>query len=111
LLGASCYNRLELARRACAAGADYVAFGSAFASPTKPDALRAPLALYREARRELRVPVVAIGGITVDNAPALVAAGVDALAVITALFGAGDPATIAARAREFHGLFVRAEQP
>jgi len=111
LLGASCYNRLELARRACAAGADYVAFGSAYASPTKPDAVRAPLELYREARRALGVPIVAIGGITVDNAPALIGAGVDALAVITALFEAPDAIVIAARAREFHDLFARAGQP
>jgi thiamine-phosphate pyrophosphorylase len=108
ILGASCYNRLELARRACNAGADYVAFGSAFASPTKPAAVRAPLELYREARRALAVPIVAIGGITVENAPALVGAGVDSLAVITALFGAGD---VAARAREFRDLFARTGMP
>jgi thiamine-phosphate pyrophosphorylase len=87
---------------------DYVAFGSAFASPTKPDAVHAPLELYRDARRALGVPIVAIGGITVENAPALIGAGVDALAVITALFGAPD---VAARAREFHDLFARAGQP
>jgi thiamine-phosphate pyrophosphorylase len=108
VLGASCYNQLELAHRACDAGADYVAFGSAFASPTKPAAVRAPLELYREARSVLAVPIVAIGGITVANAPALIAAGVDALAVISALFDAGD---VAARAREFHDLFARTEQP
>lgn len=108
ILGASCYNRLELAHRACDAGADYVAFGSAFASPTKPAAVRAPLELYREAHRALAVPIVAIGGITVDNAPALIRAGVDSLAVITALFGARD---VAARAREFRDLFARTEKP
>jgi thiamine-phosphate pyrophosphorylase len=102
LLGASCYNRLALARTAAATGADYVAFGSAFASPTKPGAVRAPLELYREARRTLAVPVVAIGGITVENAGELVAAGVDAIAVITALFGADD---VERRAREFGALF------
>ena len=67
LLGASCYDRLELAERAVAAGADYVAFGSMFASPTKPAAVRAPLALLGAARR-FGVPIVAIGGITLDNA-------------------------------------------
>jgi thiamine-phosphate pyrophosphorylase len=108
LLGASCYNRLELAREACAAGADYVAFGAAFASPTKPAAVRAPLELYRDARRVLDVPIVAIGGITVENAPALVAAGVDALAVISALFDAVD---VEGRARGFHRLFVPTEHP
>jgi thiamine-phosphate pyrophosphorylase len=103
LLGASCYDRLELAERAVAAGADYVAFGSMFASPTKPAAVRAPLALLGAARR-LGVPVVAIGGITLENAPEPIAAGADALAVITALFDAGD---IAARARAFSDLFAR----
>ena len=103
LLGVSCYDRLELAERGVAAGADYVAFGSMFASPTKPAAVRAPLALLGAARR-LGVPVVAIGGITLANAPEAVAAGADALAVITALFDAGD---IAARARAFSDLFAR----
>lgn len=106
LLGASCYNRLELARTAVETGADYVAFGSAFASPTKPEAVRAPLELYREARRTLAVPIVAIGGITVANASGLVAAGVDAIAVITALFGADD---VERRAREFRNLFAGIE--
>jgi thiamine-phosphate pyrophosphorylase len=103
LLGASCYDRLELAERAVAAGADYVAFGSVFASPTKPAAVRAPLALLGAARR-LGVPVVAIGGITLENAPQAIAAGADSLAVITALFDAGD---VAARARAFDALFRR----
>jgi thiamine-phosphate pyrophosphorylase len=103
LLGASCYDRLELAERAVAAGADYVAFGSMFASPTKPGAARAPLALLGAAAR-LGRPVVAIGGITLENAPAAIAAGADALAVITALFDAAD---VAARARAFSALFSR----
>ena len=103
LIGASCYDRLERAERALAAGADYVAFGSVFASPTKPAAVRAPLALLGAARR-LGRPVVAIGGITLENAPDAIAAGADALAVITALFDAGD---IAARARAFSDLFAR----
>jgi thiamine-phosphate pyrophosphorylase len=103
LLGASCYDRLELAEDAVGAGADYIAFGSMFASPTKPAAVRAPLALLGAARR-LGVPVVAIGGITLENAPAAIAAGADAVAVITALFDAGD---IAARARAFSDLFRR----
>jgi thiamine-phosphate pyrophosphorylase len=106
LLGASCYNRVELAQAAESAGADYVAFGAAFSSPTKPAAVHAPLALFRAARRALAVPVVAIGGITVGNAPALVAAGVDAIAVITALFDTED---VAARARALQDLFTRIE--
>ena len=103
LLGASCYDRFELAERAVAAGADHVAFGSMFASPTKPAAVRAPLALLGAAR-QLGVPIVAIGGITLENAPLAIAAGADAIAVITALFDAGD---VAARARAFTDLFTR----
>ena len=102
LLGASCYNRYELAVAAKSAGADYVAFGAAFVSPTKPAAVRAPLELYARAHRELGLTVVAIGGITRANAAPLVSAGVDALAVITDLFEARD---IAARARDFNALF------
>lgn len=101
LLGASCYDSLAAARAAVAAGADYVAFGSVFASPTKPAAVRAPLALFAEARA-LGVPLVAIGGITLENAPQLVRAGADALAVISDLFEATD---IAARARAYGMLF------
>lgn len=99
LLGASCYDRAELALRAVAAGADYVAFGSVFPSPTKPSAVRAPLALFA---RELGVSKVAIGGITLDNAPQVLAAGADCVAVITDLFDAPD---VAARARQYRRLF------
>jgi thiamine-phosphate pyrophosphorylase len=99
LLGASCYDQPGLARRAVAAGADYVAFGSVFDSPTKPVAARAPLALFA---LDLGVPKVAIGGVTLDNAPRVLAAGADALAVISDLFEAPD---VAARARQYGRLF------
>ena len=98
LLGASCYDSLAAARAAVAAGADYVAFGSVFPSPTKPAAVRAPLALFAEAR-PLGVPLVAIGGITLQNAPQLLAAGADCLAVISDLFDAPDIADARARLR------------
>jgi thiamine-phosphate pyrophosphorylase len=101
LLGVSCYDRLELARAAAAAGADYVAFGAVFASSTKPAAVRAPLSLFREAR-SLGVPLAAIGGITLENAPQAIAAGADLLAVISDLFDAPD---ISARARAYQRLF------
>lgn len=100
LIGASCYDRLELAERAVAAGADYVAFGSVFASATKPGAVRAPLALFAH---DLGVPKVAIGGITAENAAQLRAAGADAVAVIADLFEAPD---VAARAREYAKVFA-----
>jgi thiamine-phosphate pyrophosphorylase len=102
LLGASCYDRIELALSARKSGADYVAFGSAFASATKPAAVSAPLALYREAKARLDVPVVAIGGITPENAGEVIDAGADAVAVIGALFDAPD---VEAAARRFAGLF------
>lgn len=102
LLGASCYNRLDLALAAQRAGADYIAFGSAFSSPTKPAAVSAPLELYSDAKTRLAVAVVAIGGITPENAGAVIAAGADAIAVISALFDAPD---IEAAARRFCSLF------
>jgi thiamine-phosphate pyrophosphorylase len=100
ILGASCYDRLDLARAAVAAGANYVAFGSVFASPTKPQAVRAPLSLFKN---DLGVPLCAIGGITLANAPQAIAAGADLLAVISDLFDAPD---IAARARAYGKLFT-----
>lgn len=101
LVGASCYDSFERARAAVAAGADHVAFGSVFASATKPDAVRAPLSLFSRAR-VLGVPLVAIGGITLENAPEVIAAGADCVAVISDLFEAPD---IAARARAYARLF------
>lgn len=85
-IGVSCYNDLERARAAQAAGADYVAFGSFFLSPTKPAAVRASVSLLRDAKAELKLPVVAIGGINKDNAATLIAAGVDSLALVSGLF-------------------------
>ncbi len=100
ILGASCYDRLDLAQAAVAAGADYVAFGSVFASPTKPQAVRAPLSLFKN---PLGVPLCAIGGITLANAPQAIAAGADLLAVISDVFDAPD---IAARCRAYGKLFA-----
>ena len=106
ILGASCYADFEHARDAVAAGADYVAFGAVYPSPTKPLAVRAAPALFARCRQELGVPSCAIGGITLANAPAVIAAGADMLAVITDLFAAPD---ISARAQAYQQLFE--EQP
>jgi thiamine-phosphate pyrophosphorylase len=107
LIGVSCYNRFELAEAAVASGAGYVAFGSFFPSPTKPDAVRADPELLRRARRELAVPTVAIGGISPENGAALVQAGADMLAVISAVFAAPD---VMAAARAFAASFNPAEE-
>jgi thiamine-phosphate pyrophosphorylase len=101
LIGVSCYNRISLAHDAVRQGADYVAFGSFFASSVKPDALVATLDLLRQARTEIAVPLVAIGGITAQNGTLLLEAGASALAVISAVFDAAD---IQASARQFSGL-------
>lgn len=108
LLGISCYDDIGRAREAKRVGADYVAFGSFFASPTKPAAVRAPLTLLGAAKAELGLPVCAIGGITLQNAPQLIAAGADLLAVITDLFEAPD---IRARAAAYTSLFSERVTP
>ena len=107
IVGVSCYNDLDRARRAAAEGADYVAFGSFFSSPTKPHAVRAEPALLRRAHDELTLPTVAIGGISPENGAALVQAGADMLAVISAVFAAPD---VTAAARAFAPCFSRAEE-
>ena len=90
ILGASCYNRFDLAIAAQNQGADYVAFGACFASNTKPNAPVANLSLFSQARAELSVPSVAIGGINLQNANQVIQAGADAIAVIQAIFAADD---------------------
>lgn len=102
-VGATCYQNVDLARAAQEAGADYVAFGSFFPSPTKPDAPRASLDLLRAARAAIQVPVVAIGGITAGNAAMLIDAGADSVAVLSALFDAPD---IRAAAHDLNQLFA-----
>jgi thiamine-phosphate pyrophosphorylase len=83
-------------------GADYIAFGSFFPSPTKPHAPRATLELLREARAQLSVPICAIGGITLATAPTLITSGADMLAVISDVFNA--PA-ITQQAARYQALF------
>ncbi|MBC7780748.1 MAG: thiamine phosphate synthase, partial [Proteobacteria bacterium] len=101
LIGVSCYDSLERAHAAAAEGADYVAFGSMYASTVKPGAVRAPLALLTRARAEVPLPIVAIGGIDPGNASAVLRAGAHAVAVISAVFAAPD---IAAAVDAFHQL-------
>lgn len=102
ILGASCYGEWWRAAAAAAAGVDYLAFGAMFPSSTKPLAPPAPLEMLTRAKAEFGLPVAAIGGITLDNAPLLIAAGADLPAVISDVFSAPDPA---ARAAAYVGLF------
>jgi thiamine-phosphate pyrophosphorylase len=96
LIGVSCYDKLEYARLPIAAGADAIAFGSMYASRTKPAAVRAPLSLLTAARAAWpRQRIIAIGGINVDNVADIAAAGAHAAAVIDAIFGAENPAQAA----------------
>ena len=94
LIGASCYNDLNRAKTLLERNVDYIAFGAVFPSQTKPDAVHAPLSVITKAcqlaeSRDVPCPaVVAIGGITPNNAAQVVDSGADSIAVITGLFDA-----------------------
>ena len=94
IIGISCYNEIEYAKTAAAAGASYIALGSFFPTRTKPDALRAEPELIDTAKQILRQPVVAIGGITPDNGKALLEAGADFLAVCSGLYLPADTSRV-----------------
>lgn len=107
IIGCSCYNETARAAAAMQADVDYVAFGAMYSSSVKPSAARALPEHLREARRIVegvgefpRPAVVAIGGITPENAPAVVEAGADSIAVISALFLAPDIEAAARRCAE-----------
>ena len=102
ILGASCYNRFDLAIAAQNQGANYVAFGACFVSNTKPNAPVADIRLFSQARAELSVPSVAIGGINLQNANQVIQAGADAIAVIQAIFAAED---VKLASQQFSQLF------
>ncbi|MDO9203981.1 thiamine phosphate synthase [Methylotenera sp.] len=102
ILGASCYNRFDLAQAAQQSGADYVAFGACFASNTKPTAPVANLDLFKMAQTQLNIPAVAIGGITLENASLVIEAGASSIAVISAIFNASD---VKLAAQQFSQLF------
>lgn len=104
IIGLSCYDQLTLAQNAQALGASYAAFGACFTSPTKPDAPRASLALIQQAKAQLSIPVCCIGGINLGNAPQLITANADMLAVISDLYGAEHPGALARQYRELWEL-------
>ena len=91
IIGTSAHT-VEEALAAEAAGADYLGCGAVFGSTTKTDAGRLALAELQKICRAVRIPVVAIGGISRDNLPQLAGCGVDGVAVISALFAAVDKA-------------------
>ena len=82
IVGASCYHELPLAIRAVRDGATYVAFGRFYSSKTKPGQALATVQLLEQARRQIRVPIAAIGGISAGNGQTLINAGASLLAVI-----------------------------
>jgi thiamine-phosphate pyrophosphorylase len=104
ILGVSCYNEIQRAEAAAQAGADYLAVGSVFASATKPQATRSSLDMLTETKRRFGLPVAAIGGITLDNAPQVINAGADMLAVVSDLFNAMN---IKGRAEAFQTLWSK----
>lgn len=108
LIGATCHARLELAEQAIGDGASYIAFGRFFNSNTKPGAPAATLDLLAEARRRFSAPITAIGGVTLANAPELIAQGANLIAVVHALFAADSPAEVERRAQAFNELFANA---
>jgi thiamine-phosphate pyrophosphorylase len=95
IIGASCYGDVERAVAAEQAGADYVAFGTPFPSPTKPKRTDISLDIFQAAKRRVRVPVFAIGGIILANARQVIDAGADGIAVVSGVFGAPDVETAA----------------
>lgn len=106
IIGGTCHARLDLAERAVAEGASYVAFGRFFNSNTKPGAPAATPELLEQARARLDRPIVAIGGVTLETAPGLIRRGADMVAVIHALFAADSAAEVERRARAFAQLFA-----
>jgi len=114
IIGITCHDSLTLAHTAAADGADYVAFGRFFPSVTKPEAAPAALDTLSKARKQLDIPLVAIGGINTDNGGLLIEAGANMLAVIHGLFGELEQSNVEdirqhvrQRAEQLTALFAR----
>ncbi|MCS7150269.1 MAG: thiamine phosphate synthase [Caldimicrobium sp.] len=104
IVGVSCYGDLARALKAQETGASYVAFGSFFPSPTKPGSQIIPKDILRKAKDLLKIPLCAIGGITLERAGELIKLGADMLAVISDIWLSPD---IERRAREYQALFQK----
>ncbi len=105
IIGATCHAQLDLAKQAIEQQADYIAFGRFYSSQTKPGDVLATTELLQHAQ-QFNCPIVAIGGITLDNGSLLIAHGAAMLAVIHGLFAADSAAAVEERAREFSALFT-----
>ncbi len=103
IIGCSCYNDLDRAYNAVNNGADYIAFGTFFPSPTKPDAVKAMPELISQTKEKYDLPVVAIGGITTENGQSLINAGADMLAVVSDLYASDDPSN---KTKKYINLFT-----
>ena len=104
IIGVSCHNNDQFVAAAERFGADYVALGRFFDSKTKPDAVKAHIEDLIRIRQLTQLPIVAIGGVTADNAQQLIDAGADMLATIHYLFSSDE---ITARARILSSLFAQ----
>ncbi len=102
IVGASCYGSLQLARDAHQAGASYVAFGGFYPSRVKKYEVTTPPAIVAQAKAEIPLPNVVIGGMTRENSAPLVEQGADMVAAISSVYTAGDPERAA---RGFADLF------
>lgn len=92
IIGATCYNEIEIGLSAVRNGADYVAFGTPYYTPTKPERQPTSLeTLIQAVKLITEIPIFAIGGITIENANTILDTGVDGIAVITSIFGSPNP--------------------
>ncbi|MCF4394738.1 thiamine phosphate synthase [Acinetobacter baumannii] len=104
IIGRTCLNSLELAQKAIADGATYVAFGAVYATATKPEAGNVGIEVIKQAAAQYDLPICAIGGLTVDNSKPVIEAGADLCAVISDILGRST-AEIPARVQAWAKLF------
>ncbi|RJE69346.1 thiamine-phosphate diphosphorylase [Acinetobacter sp. JS678] len=104
IIGRTCLNSLELAQKAIADGATYIAFGAVYATSTKPEAGNVGIEVIKQAAAQYDLPICAIGGLTVDNSKPVIEAGADLCAVISDILGRST-AEIPARVQAWAQLF------
>ena len=105
IIGRTCLNSLELAEKAIAEGASYVAFGAIYATSTKPESGNVGIEIIQQARQKFDVPICAIGGLTVENSQGVIEAGASLCAVISDILGRST-AEIPARVNAWAKLFA-----